>query len=120
MSRSRLRRNVRALRRRLESFDPDERIDAGAALVKLGLTRRTATALRRYLKQEEDARVRFSIALAVARTNGGRSRRRRVRQLRRWTVEELVGHGHPVHQRLEEQRGRQRPVLSWRAPAVQS
>jgi hypothetical protein len=120
MSGHHLRRSLRALRRRLESYDPDERIDAGVAQVKLGLTRRTATALRRYLKQEEDARVRFSIALAVARTNGGRSRRRRVRQLRRWTVEELVDHGHPVHQRLEEQRGRKRPVLSWRAPMAQS
>jgi hypothetical protein len=113
-------REFRAQRRRLESYDPEERMNAGSALVKSGLTRRSSTVLSRYLEHEEDARVRFSIALAVARTNGGRSRRRRVRQLRRWTVDELLEHGHPVHQRLEQQRGRKRPVLSWQAPVAQS
>jgi hypothetical protein len=43
-----------------------------------------------------------------------------VRQVRRWAVDELVEHGHPVHGRLEQQRGRKRPVLAWRAPATQS
>jgi hypothetical protein len=113
-------RELRAKRRRLESYDPDERTRAGTALVKRGLTRRTATTLARYLRHEEDARVRLSIALAVARTNGGRSRRGRVRQLRRWTVDELLEHGHPVHRRLEQQRGRKRPVLSVRAHVAQS
>jgi hypothetical protein len=114
------RREVRAQRRRLDSYDPDERTNAATALVKAGLTRRTATVLARHLQHEEDRRVRLSIALAVARTNGGRSRRRRVRELRRWTADELVEHGHPVHRRLEQQRGRKRPVLSWRVPAPQS
>ena len=113
-------RDVRAHRRRLDSYDPGERTRAATALVRPGLTRRTAAVLARYLQHEEDARVRLSIALAIARTNGGRSRRRRVRQLRRWTADELVEHGHPVHQRLAEQRGRKRPVLSWRVPAPQS
>jgi hypothetical protein len=109
------RRQVRAQRRRLDSYDPDERTRAATALVKPGLTRRTATLLSRYLEHEEDTRVRLSIALAVARTNGGRSHRRRARQIRRWTVDELLAHGHPVHGGLEQQRGRKRPVLSWRA-----
>lgn len=114
------RREVRAHRRRLDSYDPDERKAAGAVLVRRGLTRSSATVLLQYLKREEDQRVRFGLALAVARTNGGRSRRRRVRQVRRWAVDELVEHGHPVHRRLEQQRGRKRPVLAWRAPAPQS
>lgn len=114
------RRKVRAHRRRLESYDPGERTRAATALVKPGLTRRTATVLARYLEREEDRRIRFSIALAVARTNGGRSRSRRVRQLRRWTADELVAHGHPVHGALEQQRGRKRPLLTWRAPATQA
>jgi len=113
-------RQVRAQRRRLESYDPDERTRAAITLVKPGLTRRTATALSRYLEHEEDPRVRLSIALELARTNGGRSHRRRVRQLRCWTVDELLEHGHPVHLGLEQQRGRKRPVLSWRATAAQS
>ncbi len=116
----RRRRELRAYCRRLESYDPDERARAGTALVKRGLTRRTAGALARFLRHEEEARVRLSIALAVARTNGGRSRRGRVRQLRRWTVDELLEHGHPVHRRLEQQRGRKRPVLSVPAPVARS
>jgi hypothetical protein len=111
------RRKVRAYRRRLESYDPDERMRAATALVKPGLTRRSATVLIRYFQHEEDRRIRFSIALAIARTNGGRSRRRRVRQLRRWAAGELVDHGHPVHQGLAQQRDRRRPALSWQ-PAL--
>jgi hypothetical protein len=110
------RREVRAYRRRLQAYDPDERTDAAIALVKRGLTRRSAKVISRSMKDEEDRRVKFEIALAVARTNGGRSRRARVRRLRRWAVDELLEHGHPVHQRLEQQRGRKRPVLSWHAP----
>jgi len=116
----RRRHTFRAQRRRLESYDPDERTSVGTGLVKPGLTRRLATVLTRHLQQEEDARVRLSIALAVARTNGGRSRRRRVRELRRWAIDELLEHGHPVHQGLEQQGGRKRPLLSWRAPEPQS
>jgi hypothetical protein len=111
------RRKVRAYRRRLESYDPDERTYAATALVKRGLTRRTAGVLARHLEHDEDPRLRFTIALAVARNNGGRSRRRRVRQLRRWAAAELVDHGHPVHQGLAQQRNRRRPVLSWQ-PAL--
>jgi hypothetical protein len=114
------RRDVRAYRRRLESYDPDERTAAATALAQRGLTRRSATLITRYLKDEEDRRVRFEIALAVARRNGGRSRRRRVRQFRRWVLDELLEHGHPVHQRLEQQRGRKRPLLTWQAPAPQT
>ena len=113
------RRELRACRRRLESYDPTERTGAATALVNAGLTRRSAIVLARYLQREEDARVRFRIALAVARANGGRSRRRRVRRLRRWAVDELLAHGHPVHQRLEQQRGRKQPVLSFGVPAAQ-
>jgi hypothetical protein len=111
------RRKVRAYRRRLESYDPDERTYAATALVKRGLTRRTAGVLARHLEHDEDPRLRFTIALAVARNNGGRSRRRRVRQLRRWAAGELVDHGHPVHQGLAQQRNRRRPALSWQ-PAL--
>jgi len=111
------RRQVRAHRRRLESYDPDERTYAATALVKPGLTRRTAGVLARLLEHDEDPRLRFTIALAVARNNGGRSRRRRVRQLRRWAAGELVDHGHPVHQGLARQRDRKRPALSWQ-PAL--
>jgi hypothetical protein len=114
------RREVRAYRRRLEAYDADERTNAVTALVERGLTRRTATVITRYLMDEEDRRVRFEIALTVARTNGGRSRRARVRRLRGWAVDELLEHGHPVHQRLEQQRGRKRPLLTWQAPAPQS
>jgi hypothetical protein len=113
------RREVRAYRRRLDAYDSDERTDAATALVKRGLTRRTAKVISRYMKDEEDRRVKFEIALAVARTNGGRSRRARVRRLRAWAVDELLEHGHPVHQRLEQQRGRKRPLLAWQAPALQ-
>jgi hypothetical protein len=113
------RREVRAYRRRLDAYDSDERTDAATALVKRGLTRRTAKVISRYMKDEEDRRVKFEIALAVARTNGGRSRRARVRRLRAWAVDELLEHGHPVHQRLEQQRGRKRPLLAWQAPAPQ-
>jgi len=112
------RRQVRAHRRRLESYDPDERTRSATALVKPGLTRRTATVLTRHLEHEEDPRLRLTIALAVARNNGGRSRRRRVRQFRRWAADELVEHGHPVHRRLEQQRGQKRPVLSWQLPTA--
>jgi hypothetical protein len=111
------RRKVRAYRRRLDSYDPDDRKRAALALVKPGLTRRSATVLIRYFQHEEDRRIRLSIALAIAQNNGGRSRRRRVRQLRRWTADELLEHGHPVHQGLERQRRRKRPVLSWQ-PAL--
>jgi hypothetical protein len=111
------RRQVRAQRRRLESYDPDEHTSAATALVKPGLTRRTATVITRHLEHEEDPRLRLFIALAVARNNGGRSRRRRVRQLRRWAAGELVDHGHPVHRGLALQRDRRRPALSWQ-PAL--
>jgi len=114
------RREVRAHRRRLESYDSDERTNAATALVKPGLRRHTATVLARHLEHEEDPRLRFSVALAIARRNGGRSRRRRVRHLRRWAAAELVEHGHPVHRALEHQRGRKQPLLTWRAPAPQS
>jgi hypothetical protein len=111
----RVRRRLRALSRQLDSFDPDERARAGAAVVELGLTRRTANVLIQSLTREEDRRLRFAIALAVVR-NSERSRRRRVRQLRKWSVEELAEHGHPVHQGLEWKRSQ----IAWRAPAPQS
>lgn len=114
------RRELRAYRRRLESYDPDERTAAASELAERGLTRRSATVITRGLKDEEDRRVRFEIALTIARTNGGRSRRARVRALRRWAVDELLEHGHPVHKRLEQQRGRKRPLLAWQAPAPQT
>jgi hypothetical protein len=109
------RRRLRNLSRQIDSFDPDKRARAAAAMVELGLTRRTANVLTHSLTREEDRRLRFAIALAVVR-NSERSRRRRVRQLRKWSVEELTEHGHPVHQGLEWKRSQ----ITWRAPAPQS
>jgi hypothetical protein len=109
------RRRLRSLSRQIDSFDPDKRARAAAAMVELGLTRRTANVLTHSLTREEDRRLRFAIALAVVR-NSERSRRRRVRQLRKWSVEELAEHGHPVHQGLEWKRSQ----IAWRAPAPQS
>ena len=111
----RVRRRLRGLSRQLDSFDPDERARAGAAMVELGLTRRTANVLTHSLTREEDRRLRFAIALAVVR-NSERSRRRRVRQLRKWSVEELTEHGHPAHQGLEWKRTR----IVWQPPAPQA
>jgi hypothetical protein len=111
----RVRRRLRALSRQLDSFDPDVRARAGAAVVELGLTRRTANVLIHSLGREEDRRVLFGIAVAVVRKSGG-SRRRRVRRLQKWAVEELAEHGHPMHQRLEWKRTR----IIWQAPAPQS
>ena len=109
------RRRLRSLSRQIDSFDPDERARAGASMVELGLTRRTANVLTHSLTREEDRRLRFAIALAVVR-NSERSRRRRVRQLRKWSVEELTEHGHPVHQGLEWKRTR----IVWQPPAPQA
>ena len=110
----RVRRRLRGLSRQLDSFDPDERARAGAAVVELRLTRRTANVLIHSLTREEDRRVRFGIALAVVRKGEG-SRRRRVRRLRKWAVEELTEHGHPVHQGLELKGAR----IVWQAPVPQ-
>ena len=109
------RRRLRSLSRQIDSFDPDKRARAAAAMVELGLTRRTANVLTHSLTREEDLRLRFAIALAVVR-NSERSRRRRVRQLRKWSVEELTEHGHPVHQGLEWKRTR----IVWQPPAPQA
>ena len=111
----RVRRRLRSLSRQIDSFDPDKRARAAAAMVELGLTRRTANVLTHSLTREEDRRLRFAIALAVVR-NSERSRRRRVRQLRKWSVEELTEHGHPVHQGLEWKRTR----IVWQPPAPQA
>jgi hypothetical protein len=111
----RVRRRLRGLSRQLDSFDPDVRARAGAAVVNLRLTRRTANVLFHALTREEDRRVRFGIALAVVRSSD-RSRRRRVRRLQKWAVDELAQHGHPVHQRLEWKRTRN----VWQSPAPQS
>jgi hypothetical protein len=111
----RVRRRLRGLSRQLDSFDPDERVRAGGAVVELGLTRRTANVLIHSLTREEDRRVRFAVALAVVRKSEG-SRRRRVRRLRKWTVEEVAEHGHPVHQGLEWKR----TAIVWQAPAPQT
>ena len=111
----RVRPRLRGLSRQIDSFDPDKRARAAAGVVELGLTRRTANVLIHSLTREEDRRLRFAIALAVVR-NSGRSRRRRVRQLRKWSVEELTEHGHPVHQGLEWKRSQ----ITWRAPGAAS
>jgi hypothetical protein len=110
-----VRRRLRGLSRQLDSFDPDKRARASTAVVELGLTRRTANVLMHSLTREEDRRVRFGVALAVVRRNEG-SRRRRVRRLRKWSVEELAEHGHPVHHGLEWKRTR----IVLPAPAPQS
>ena len=111
----RVRRTLRSLSRQLDSFDPDVRARAGTAVVELGLTRRTANVLTHSLTREEDRRLRFAIALAVVRKSEG-SRRRRVRRLRKWAVDELAEHGHPVHQGLEWNRTQ----IAWQASATQS
>ena len=111
----RVRRWLRGLSRQLDSFDPDKRARAGAAVVELGLTRRTANVVTHSLTREEDRRVRFGIALAVVRKSEG-SHWRRVKRLQKWAVEELAEHGHPVHQGLEWKRTR----IAWTAPAPQS
>jgi len=111
----RVRRRLRGLSRHLDSLDPDERARAGAAVLDLGLTRRTASVLNHSLTREEDRRIRFAIALAVVRDSEG-SRRRQALRLRKWAVDELAGHGHPVHDGLEWKRRR----IIWRAPAPQA
>ena len=40
-----LRRRLRGVSRKLDSFDPDDRARAGVAVAELGLTRRTANVL---------------------------------------------------------------------------
>jgi hypothetical protein len=116
----RLRRRLRSASRKLDSFDPDERARTGVAVAELGLTRRTANVLLHALRREEDPRVQFAIALAVVRANSERFRRRRVQQLRRWAVELLGEHGHPVHRGLEWQPPRKRSRIGWQAPATTS
>jgi hypothetical protein len=116
----RRRRLLRAASRKLDSFDPDERARTGVALAELGLTRRTANVLLDALSREEDPRVQFAIALAVVRANSERFRRRRVQQLRRWAVELLGEHGHPVHRGLEWQQPRKRSRNAWQATPSQA
>jgi hypothetical protein len=111
-------RPLRRLTRELESFDADERARAGVGVLDLGLTRQTAKSLAKHLAHEEDGSVRLAIAMAVERRNGVRSRRRRVRRLQAWAVEELVAHAHPVHTSLERKRAKKRVL--WRSPAPQS
>jgi hypothetical protein len=111
----RVRRRLRGLSRQLDSFDPDVRAYAGAAVVELGLTRRTASVLTHSLTREEDRRVRFGTALAVVRKSEG-SRRRQVRRLQKRAVDALAQHRHPVHQGLEWKRTR----IVWQAAAPQS
>jgi hypothetical protein len=114
----RVRRRLRGLSRQLDSFDPDERARAGAAVIELGLTRRTANVLLHALSDEEERRVRFGVALAVVRKSEG-SRRRRVRRLRKWAVQELAQHGHPVHRGLDWKPPKRPPIAS-PLPAPQS
>ena len=116
----RLRRRLRSASRKLDSFDPDERARTGVAVAELGLTRRTANVLLHALRREEDPRVQFAIALAVVRANSERFRRRRVQQLRRWAVELLGEHGHPVHRGLEWQQPRKRSRIAWQATPSQA
>jgi len=116
----RLRRRLRSASRKLDSFDPDERARAGVRVAELGLTRRTANVLLHALSGEEDRRVQFAIALAVVRASSERFRRRRVQRLRRWAVELLVEHGHPVHRGLEWKQPRKRSRIAWQASAPQS
>jgi hypothetical protein len=115
-----LRRRLRGASRKLDSFDPDDRARAGVAVAELGLTRRTANVLLHALRGEEDRRVQFAIALAVVRANSERFRRKRVQRLRRWAVELLLEHGHPVHRGLAWQQPRKRSRIAWHAPAPQT
>jgi len=114
----RRRRRLRSASRKLDSFDPDERARTGVAVAELGLTRRTAHVLLHALSREEDPRVQFAIALAVVRASSERFRRRRVQQLRRWAVELLGEHGHPVHRGLEWQQPRKRSRIARQALAT--
>jgi hypothetical protein len=91
-------RQVSRLSRRLQSAnDPADRARAGNAIIELGLPRAAKPTLRA-VTQEPDARVRLSIALAVARRQWEPARAKRVVHLRGWASEELDFQGHPVHE----------------------
>jgi hypothetical protein len=115
--RRRRRRPVRTQARRLMAYDPGERVRGALAIVELGLTRRNATVLLDHVKSEEETGVRLAIAEAVDR-NGGRSRRRRVRRLQRWSAQELAAHGRRAMPIAAHERKKDPPTISWRAPAA--
>jgi hypothetical protein len=81
------------LTRRLRSAEePADRARAGNELIDLGL-RRAAQPVLKAMPSESDARVRQSVALAVARRQWEPSGADRVAQLRRWAADQLDTNG---------------------------
>ena len=116
----RFRRRLRVQTRQLGTFDPAVRARAGETIVGLGLKRRSARLLVDHLDDEEDERVRLTIALAVANRHDRRAGCRRVRTLRAWATAELADHGPGVTPTPGRKRAkRKKPsTISWRAPAA--
>ncbi len=86
---------ARLNRRLCRADEPVERARAGNELVGLGLTR-SALLVIRAMALEPDARVRLSVALAVARRQWEPTGARRVRSVRKWASEELELQHQPV------------------------
>jgi hypothetical protein len=85
----------RALVRRLASPMPERRVQAGAELIDLGLSR-VAKPLLAYVSSEEDEYVRRDLALAIARRQWEPSGTARVGELRQWARAELEHQGFDV------------------------
>jgi len=119
-ARWRFRRLLRVQTRQLGTFDPAVRARAGETIVGLGLKRRSARVLLDHLDDEEDERVRRTIALAVANRHDRRAGRRRVRTLRAWATAELADHGHGLTPAPDRKRakGKKPRRISWKAPAA--
>jgi hypothetical protein len=91
-----LRRRRTRSTRGLDAPDPQDRARAGIALVDQGL-HRSARPVLGHVAGEQDDRVRYAIALAVARRQWEPVDTKAVRQLREWASRELEHHGEPVH-----------------------
>jgi hypothetical protein len=75
--------------------EPVDRARAGNELVALGLGR-SALLILRAMANENDDRVRLSVALAVAKRQWEPAGARRVRSVRKWASEELEIQQRPV------------------------
>jgi hypothetical protein len=91
-----LRRRRSRSARGLDAPDPQDRARAGIALVDQGL-HRSARPVLGHVAGEQDDRVRYAIALAVARRQWEPVDTKAVRQVREWASQELEQHGEPVH-----------------------
>jgi hypothetical protein len=119
------RRRLRRCARGLQSFERAERARAGEDIAELGL-RRGANTLLDHIADEDDARVRLTIALAVAGRQQKRAGPRRVREVRAWAAEELVAHGYDAAELApaatdgepisDGDPAAEPPPISWRPP----